>query len=117
MVLKPNFILAGKKCSTQPSEKEIANLTLKCFKRTVPSAVPGIFFLSGGITEKQSQVYLNEINKEKNNLPWVVSFSYGRALQDSCLKVWKGDKNNVKEAQKVYLEISSLCSKSALGDL
>jgi fructose-bisphosphate aldolase, class I len=116
MILKPNFVLAGKKCSTQPSAEEIASLTLKCFKRTVPSAVPGIFFLSGGLSEKQSQIYLNEINKKKN-LPWVVSFSYGRALQSSCLKTWKGDKNNVEEAQKVYLEISSLCSKSAKGEL
>lgn len=90
IILKPNFVLAGKNCSNQPSTKEIAEYTIKCFKRTVPVAVPGIFFLSGGISEKKSRLLLNEMNKVK--LPWVVSFSYGRALQDSCLKSWLGKK-------------------------
>jgi len=114
MILKPNFVLAGKNCSTQPSNKEITELTLKVFKRTVPSAVPGIFFLSGGLSEKQSRQLLNEINKTEK-LPWVISFSYGRALQDSCLKTWVGKKENVKKAQEAYLEVAKLCYNSALG--
>jgi len=114
MILKPNFVLAGKSCSSQPSNKEITELTLKVFKRTVPSAVPGIFFLSGGLTEKQSRLLLNEINKTEN-LPWVISFSYGRALQESCLKTWVGKKENVKKAQEVYEEIAKLCYNAALG--
>jgi len=116
MVLKPNMVLAGKSCKTQPTQKEIAQLTLKCFSRTVPTAVKGIFFLSGGLSEKLSRDYLNEMNKV-HDLPWTVSFSYGRALQDSCLKTWVGHKDNKEKAQKVYLEVCSLCNKAALGKL
>jgi len=107
-------VLAGKNCSNQPSNKEIAELTVNLFKKTVPVAVPGIFFLSGGLSEKQSRLLLNEINLMKK-LPWVISFSYGRALQDTCLKNWSGKKENVKKAQEVYLEIAKLCYESALG--
>lgn len=116
ILLKPNMILAGDKHSTRPSHKEVAEQTICVLKKTVAPAVPGILFLSGGQSEDESAYHLNEMNKI-GHLPWTLSFSYGRALQHSCIKTWQGKPELVKDAQKVYMNKSLNCSLAALGKL
>ena len=102
MLLKPNMVIAGGACAHQDSVDGVADATVASLKRTVPSAVPGIVFLSGGQTEEQATAHLNAMNKRHQDLPWQLSFSYGRALQASVLKAWGGDPGNVAAAQAVY---------------
>jgi len=116
MLLKPNMILPGDKNSQKASHKEVAQLTVNVLKQTTPSSVPGILFLSGGQSEDDSALHLNEMNKLGPH-PWVLSFSYGRALQHSCIAAWKGDEKNVKHAQDVYMKKANNCSLAALGKL
>jgi fructose-bisphosphate aldolase, class I len=101
MLLKPNMVIAGKTSSKQNTPQEVAEWTIKCFKRTVPAAVPGIVFLSGGQTSAQATANLNAMNAMGPH-PWQLSFSYGRALQDEALKAWKGDAKNVAAGQKAF---------------
>ena len=89
MILKPNMVIAGKKCPTQASPEQVAAATVRCLKRHVPSAVPGIAFLSGGQAPEQATLHLSLMNKTPG-LPWQLSFSYGRALQDAALSAWGG---------------------------
>jgi fructose-bisphosphate aldolase class I len=89
MILKPNMVIAGKKCPTQASPEQVAAATVRCLKRHVPSAVPGIAFLSGGQAPAQATLHLSLMN-ETAGLPWQLSFSYGRALQDAALSAWGG---------------------------
>ncbi len=89
MLLKPNMVISGKGSPTQASADEVADWTLKCFRETVPAAVPGIVFLSGGQSDEQASENLNAINS-RGPQPWVLSFSYGRALQAPALKAWGG---------------------------
>ena len=100
-LLKPNMVLSGKDCSTQAGAREVAEKTIKCLKNTVPSSVPGIVFLSGGQTELEATVNLNEMNKI-GGFPWQLSFSYGRALQAATLAAWGGDPANREAAQKAF---------------
>jgi fructose-bisphosphate aldolase class I len=100
-LLKPNMVLPGKKCSKQASVREVAEATIKCFKRTVPCAIPGIVFLSGGQSDEVATAHLNEMNK-LGGVPWQLSFSYGRALQAPALKAWGGKQENVAAAQRAY---------------
>lgn len=101
MILKPNMVLPGLICPKQNSEDAIADATVKCFLRTVPAAVPGITFLSGGQTAELASARLNAMNvRFKSKIPWELSFSYGRALQQPALEIWKGKEINVPEAQK-----------------
>jgi fructose-bisphosphate aldolase class I len=103
MLLKPNMVLPGKKHSGgKASPEEIADATIRCFRHTVPAAVPGILFLSGGQGDEEATENLDAINK-KAPLPWQVSFSYGRALQAAALKAWEGQDANAGEGQKAYL--------------
>jgi fructose-bisphosphate aldolase class I len=102
LLLKTNMVLAGKKCPTQASAGEIAAATLRCFRNTVPTAVPGIVFLSGGQDDVPATENLNEMNKV-GPLPWELSFSYGRALQAPALKAWKGETSNVEAGQNALL--------------
>ncbi|MEE9140835.1 MAG: class I fructose-bisphosphate aldolase [Alphaproteobacteria bacterium] len=102
MVLKPNMVVSGKDCSTQASAEEVAEITIRTLLRTVPAAVPGIVFLSGGQSEKEATVHLNAMNAIGPQ-PWELSFSYGRALQQSPLKAWGGDPANVATAQAAFL--------------
>lgn len=104
IILKPNMVISGTECEKQAGAKEVAELTVKCLKETVPAEVPGIAFLSGGQSEEFACETLNEINKIANDCPWQLSFSYGRALQASALKAWGGNSSNVVEAQGVFLE-------------
>jgi fructose-bisphosphate aldolase class I len=103
MLLKPNMVIAGKQCAHQDSAQEIAEATLRCMSRYVPSAVPGIVFLSGGQSAEEATDHLNAMNKLGPH-PWQVSFSYGRALQAPVLAAWKGLESNFDAAQKVLLE-------------
>jgi fructose-bisphosphate aldolase, class I len=102
MLLKPNMVLAGKDSPFQAGSQEIAEATIRVFRRTVPAAVPGIVFLSGGQSAVQATENLNAINS-LGPQPWQLSFSYGRALQDPALKAWVGNARNVTIAQKILL--------------
>ena len=101
MLLKPNMVLSGYGASEQASADEVAELTIKCFRRHVPSAVPGIVFLSGGQTDEDATAHLNAMNARGPH-PWELSFSYGRALQAPAQKAWRGDPANVEAAQKAF---------------
>jgi len=100
-ILKPNMILPGNKSKDKSNKTEIAKMTLKCLKENVPSEVPGIAFLSGGQTEIEATQNLNEINKI-NDTNFLMSFSYGRALQQSALKNWAKDIKDISKTQKIF---------------
>jgi fructose-bisphosphate aldolase, class I len=101
MILKPSMVVSGKDSPRQAGVEEVAERTLRCLKRTVPAAVPGIAFLSGGQSAVSATEHLNAMNKLGPH-PWQVSFSYARALQDPALKAWKGEAANVGAAQKIF---------------
>mgnify|MGYP001219485045 CR=1 FL=1 len=113
-ILKPNMILPGNKSKDKSNTAEIAKMTLRCLKENVPSEVPGIAFLSGGQTEIEATRNLNEINKI-NNTKFRMSFSYGRALQQSALKIWSKDINNIKSTQDTFNHRANMCSLAAQG--
>jgi len=104
MILKPNMVISGTDCPTQASPEEVAGRTVASLKRCVPAAVPGIMFLSGGQSEEEATLHLNIMNAEYAPLPWALSFSYGRALQQSALKAWGGSNDNTGVAQDALLE-------------
>lgn len=101
MILKPSMVVSGKDNSRQAGVDEVAERTIRCLKRTVPAAVPGVAFLSGGQSAVSATEHLNAMNK-LGPLPWQVSFSYARALQDPAIKAWKGDAANVAAAQRIF---------------
>jgi fructose-bisphosphate aldolase class I len=113
-LLKPNMVISGKKCPVQASASEIAEQTMDCFLRYVPAAVPGIVFLSGGQTEVQATENLNAINQVGG--PWKLSFSYGRALQQSALQAWGGDPANADAAQAAFFHRSRMNALAAAGE-
>jgi len=115
MVLKPNMVLPGKKCSGQNSVQEVAEMTVKVLRRQVPGAVPGIAFLSGGQSEEEATAHLNAMNK-LGPLPWELSFSYGRALQASALQAWRGKVDNVPAAQAALAHRAKMNSLARSGD-
>ncbi len=115
-VLKPNMVISGKGCSRQASPEEIAEATVRCFRSTVPEAVPAIVFLSGGQSPEEATVNLNAMNAMYDNLPWELSFSYGRALQEPVLKTWKGEAANVPAAQKAYYHRVKLNGAARFGN-
>jgi fructose-bisphosphate aldolase class I len=100
-LLKPNMVLSGYECPTQAPHEEVADLTLKCFYKHVPAAVPGIVFLSGGQSDEDATANLNAINARRPH-PWQISFSYGRALQAPSLKAWEGKPANLQAGQRAY---------------
>ena len=112
MVLKPNMVISGKKCSVQADRKAVAVATLRTLKRQVPSAVPGIAFLSGGQSDEDATAHLDEMNKLGPN-PWKLTFSYGRALQAAALKAWGG--NNADAGRKAHLHRAKMNGLAALG--
>ena len=114
IILKPNMILAGSESGEKISNEETAKLTIKCLKESVPSDVPGIAFLSGGQTEIQATENLNLINKF-NETNFIMSYSYGRALQQSALKHWAKDINDVAGTQKVFDHRAKMCTLAAQG--
>ncbi|HEX5066953.1 MAG TPA: class I fructose-bisphosphate aldolase [Myxococcota bacterium] len=102
ILLKPNMVLSGTENPKQAGVREVAEATLRCFRRTVPAAVPGIVFLSGGQSDELATAHLNEMNKI-GGAPWQLSFSYGRALQAPALKAWRGKPDQVAAAQRAFL--------------
>ena len=119
IVLKPNMVISGLDCSEQADVEKVADLTFKCLKDNVPSDVPGIAFLSGGQSSDLATFHLNKMNERyENDMPWNLSFSYGRALQEDALKAWGGV--NIKEAQKALLfraHANSLATKGLAADV
>ncbi len=113
-ILKPNMILPGKNSGEKISSEEIAELTLECLKNNVPSSVPGIAFLSGGQTEIEATANLNQINI-KNNTNFILTYSYGRALQQSALKFWSKDIKNTIGTQKIFDHRAKMCTLAAQG--
>ena len=99
MLLKPNMVVPGSECPEQAAPKQVARATLDCLRRTVPAAMPGIVFLSGGQSDAGATANLNAINATGRNQPWVLSFSFGRALQAPALKAWSGKPANRTVAQ------------------
>ena len=114
IILKPNMILPGNKSNEKISNEKIANLTLKCLKDSVPKEVPGIAFLSGGQTEIEAAENLNLINKY-NDTNFIMSYSYGRALQQSAIKFWSKDIKNIKGTQEIFNHRANMCSLAAQG--
>ncbi|HEY9381603.1 MAG TPA: class I fructose-bisphosphate aldolase [Burkholderiales bacterium] len=115
MVLKPSMIISGKKCPQQASPREVAERTLITLKRTVPAAVPGIAFLSGGQSDELATEHLSLMN-ELGGGPWTLTFSYGRALQAASLKAWDGKAANVGAAQAALLHRARMNSLAAKGE-
>ncbi len=113
-VLKPSMVISGKGCSRQASVAEVAERTVRILKRTVPAAVAGIAFLSGGQSDELATAHLDAMNKLGNN-PWPLSFSYGRALQQPAIKTWKGSSANVAAAQAALAHRGRMNGLAALG--
>ena len=113
-ILKPNMILPGNKSKEKISSEEIAKLTLKCLKESVPTEVPGIAFLSGGQTETEATENLNSINKH-NNTNFIMTYSYGRALQQSALKFWSKNTKDIKGTQATFNHRAKMCSLASQG--
>ena len=114
IILKPNMILSGNDSNEKISGEEVAKLTLKCLKNSVPSEVPGIAFLSGGQSEIEATENLNLISKH-NNTNFIMSYSYGRALQQSALKFWSQDINDIEGTQKVFNHRAKMNTLAAQG--
>lgn len=117
VILKPNMVIAGKKCAKQAGVSEVAEKTVKCFRAAVPAAVPGIVFLSGGQSDIEATAHLNAMNAGFSEvMPWKMSFSYGRALQAAPLKAWGGKAENVKAGQAAFAHRARMNSLAQLGD-
>lgn len=115
MVLKPNMVIAGKNAETQASPEEVAEKTLRCLRATVPAAVPGIAFLSGGQSDEEATKHLSLMNQSGPH-PWRLTFSYGRALQAAALKAWGGRASNVKAAQAAFEHRARMNGLAARGE-
>ncbi len=115
IILKPSMVTCGKDAKPFSTPEDIADFTVSLFRNHVPAAVPSINFLSGGQSSKDATVNLNAINRVGDQ-PWLLSFSYGRALQEDCLKAWAGRSENVKNAQEVLLKRAQLNSLACFGD-
>jgi fructose-bisphosphate aldolase, class I len=114
MVLKPNMVISGKKASNRAAPQQVAEATIRVLKRHVPSAVPGIAFLSGGQSSEEATLHLSLMNK-LGPLPWALTFSYGRALQDQALKAWGGTAANLAAGQKAFSKRAKLNSLATTG--
>tara|TARA_B100001996_G_scaffold334732_1_gene285015 strand:- start:59 stop:532 length:474 start_codon:yes stop_codon:yes gene_type:complete len=114
ILLKPNMILPGSNSNQKITSDEIAELTIKCLINSVPSEVPGITFLSGGQSELEATKNLNTINKH-NKSKFVMTYSYGRALQQSALKHWSKDIKDIEGTQKIFDHRANMCSLASMG--
>jgi fructose-bisphosphate aldolase class I len=113
MILKANMVLPGLNCSKQESVDEVADATVRCLLQTVPAAVPGIAFLSGGQSFELASARLNTMNvRFKSRLPWALAFSFARAIQQPALEIWKGEEVNVPAAQQA-LNHRARCNRAA----
>ena len=114
MVLKPNMVIPGQKSGKKAKPEEVADLTVQCLKACVPSAVPGIAFLSGGQSDIEATEHLSLMNS-RHDLPWNLTFSYGRALQAAALKAWGGKKENVKKGQDAFAHRAAMNGLASKG--
>lgn len=115
ILLKPNMVVSGRDCPHQAGISEVAERTLRCLRRTVPAAVPGVVFLSGGQSSEDATAHLNAMNAGFGPHPWKLSFSYGRALQDKALKAWRGERVNLIASQELLLRRAMLNSAACRG--
>ena len=116
IILKPNMVIAGAESKEQNSIDEVAEATVQCLLHTVPAAVPAIAFLSGGQSPQDAAAHLNAMHTKFNNhLPWIVSFSFARAIQEPALNAWKGQETNVAEAQKILYKRAKIDAKARKG--
>jgi fructose-bisphosphate aldolase class I len=116
MLLKPNMVIAGMECPRPASVQEVATATLRCLHRHVPAAVPGIVFLSGGQKDRLATAHLNAINRLPGPKPWKLSFSYGRALQDAAMGVWRGRDENLAAGQHAFYHRARCNGAASLGN-
>uniref|UniRef100_A0A8C6ZJZ9 Fructose-bisphosphate aldolase n=1 Tax=Nothoprocta perdicaria TaxID=30464 RepID=A0A8C6ZJZ9_NOTPE len=114
-LLKPNMVTPGHSCPTKYSPEEIAMATVTALRRTVPPAVPGVTFLSGGQSEEEASINLNAINTCPLARPWALTFSYGRALQASALSAWRGQRDNASAATEEFVKRAEVNGLAALG--
>ena len=115
ILLKPNMVISGTECEEQASVEKVAKLTVQCLNENVPKDVSGVVFLSGGQSNEKATIHLNEMNKLFKDLPWKLSYSYGRALQQPAISSWKGEKNNIKISQDALFKRSKLNSSATSG--
>jgi fructose-bisphosphate aldolase, class I len=116
MILKPSMVIAGADCPQQASVEQVAQATVQCLRDRVPASVPGCAFLSGGQSDELATAHLNAMNRlGKNQLPWTLTFSYGRALQQAAMQTWMGKATNVAAAQRDLFHRAQLNSAAALG--
>jgi fructose-bisphosphate aldolase, class I len=115
MLLMPNMVIAGSESVMRPAIEDVATATVRCLRRHVPAAVPGVVFLSGGQDPLCATSHLNAINRLTTPKPWTLTFSYGRALQNEALAEWRGRTGNVKAAQAAFSHRARCCSAAALG--
>jgi fructose-bisphosphate aldolase class I len=116
MLLKPNMVISGKDAAEQAGVDEVARATVECLLRTVPAAVPGIVFLSGGQSDLQATQHLNAMNQMyEGRLPWELSFSYARALQGQPMEIWGGDVDKVEAAQRAFYHRAKMNSAACAG--
>jgi fructose-bisphosphate aldolase class I len=114
-LIKPNMVRHGEKCPTPATTEEIAHHTVKVLANTIPPSIPGVNFLSGGMSEENATLALNAINRVQLPKPWTLSFSYGRALQVTVLKVWQGKDENMVKAQEALMIRAKANSEACLG--
>ncbi|HEY9664378.1 MAG TPA: class I fructose-bisphosphate aldolase, partial [Allocoleopsis sp.] len=117
MILKPNMVVSGKQCPNQANIEQVAGATVYCLRRTVPAAVPGIAFLSGGQSSELAAAHLNAMHTQYGDqLPWQLTFSYSRAIQQPALEAWRGDAANVPQAQRLLLHWAKCNSAASQGN-
>merc|ERR1711871_1379700 len=114
-LLKPSMTVPGVGCPDKSDPKTIAEMTVRTLDRSLPASMPGVTFLSGGISEEDSSIYLNEINKIERKGAFRLTFSYSRALQSSCIKIWGGKKENYKKAQDQLYARAKANSEASMG--
>ena len=115
MVLKPSMVISGASASDRAAIETVAEQTVHCLLNTVPANVPGIAFLSGGQTDEEASAHLNSMNSLDIQVPWVLTFSYGRALQQTAMQIWSGDRANVNKAQQALLWRAKCNGLATLG--
>jgi fructose-bisphosphate aldolase class I len=115
VVLKPSMVISGKKCGTKATVEQVAKATLTALRHYVPATIPTINFLSGGQSSEDATAHLNAMNTMLAHLPWNLSYSYARALQDYAMKIWQGKEKNIPAAQKAFYERAKLNSLAATG--
>lgn len=116
-ILKPSMVISGDKNKNRADVNTVAEMTINCLKEMCPQTLGGIAFLSGGQTDEESTSHLNKMNKDNSDLPWRVTFSYARAIQQSALNIWVGKDSNIKEAQLMLSGRAKLCSAASVGEL